>query len=131
MPGAYHLNEELAYLVGCGLEPYGCALTDQIEEGQRLSLDEGADLAIVLSGTLHATFSSDCAVELSGPTVVLRSDVLKSRSHASDDLRMLSMSQGLCASMMSRHRAFRDLFYDAMTTRIRTLEDLRSQVIPA
>ncbi|WP_299747614.1 hypothetical protein [uncultured Tateyamaria sp.] len=127
MHGTCPITDELAYLVGCGLEPYGGVFMDAVECGQRLTLDDDADLAIVLTGDLRAAWRCGFSVELSGPTVILQSDVRKTYAYATRDLRMLSMTNDMCTSVLTRHRAFRGLFFDALTARIQALAAVQAR----
>lgn len=126
MHGTCHITDELAYLVGCGLEPYGGVFMDAVECGQRLTLDNDADLAIVLTGDLRAAWRCGFAIELSGPTVILPADMHETYTYATRDLRMLSMTYDVCASVLTRHRAFRGLFFDALTARTQSLAALKA-----
>jgi len=91
--------------------------------GQSLALEHRADLAVVLSGTVRAGDGHPCAACLAGPTVVLRSDLRRGPVHVVHDLRFLSMDHQTCLFLIARDRAFRTLFLDAMSARIRALAD--------
>ncbi|WP_299210323.1 hypothetical protein [uncultured Tateyamaria sp.] len=126
MHGTCHITDELAYLVGSGFEPYGDVLMDAVECGRRMTLEDHADLAIVLTGDLRAAWRCGFVVELSGPTVILQADVRNTCAYATRDLRMLSMTYDVCASVLKRHRAFRSLFFDALTARIQALAAVKT-----
>lgn len=128
MPGGCYFNDEIAYLVGCGLEIYGCVLTDTIRQGQPMTIDDKADLGLVLSGALRAAWRSGFATELFGPTVLLRSDICNTQAVATRDLRMLSMTYGTCATLVARDRAFRRLYFVAVTARIRALSGTKAKL---
>lgn len=131
MPGAIKLNDELAYLAGYGLEAYGCALTSTIRTGQRLEIDDTADLGIVLSGALRAQWGEDFATDLAGPTVFLQSDLRDTHAYATQDLRLLSMDHETCRDLLACHAAFRDFFFRAFSARIRSLAETKARLTEA
>ncbi|MEL6885330.1 MAG: hypothetical protein AAFP87_12535 [Pseudomonadota bacterium] len=127
MTGDFKIPDDVAYLAGCGLEAHGCVLASNIGRGERLSFDRDSDLAVVLSGAWCPAKGADKAVEISGPSVIVGSDVRAHKAYATQDLRLLGMNFDTCRRLLSHDLAFRALFFHAMTARMRVLSDALSR----
>lgn len=128
MLGAYHSAVQLPLAAGDSDEPQGFVLSGAVSAGQPLSMDARSDLAIVLTGALRTPWGCEFAIDRSGPTVLLRSDVHGRRTFAIRDLLFLSMSERNCASLLEYDSTFRALFFGAMSTRIRALMDAKARL---
>jgi len=122
------MSGDISYLVQGGAAAPECVNARALSAGQCLALEHRADLAVILSGTLRAGALHHWPTCLVGPTVVLRSDLRRGPVHVIHDLRFLSMDYETCLSLIARDRAFRALFFDAMSARIRTLADTRTDL---
>ena len=125
MSGVFHISGDVSYLAERGGAAPECAYARTLGAGQCLALEHRADLAVILSGTLRAGGPHHLTARLAGPTVVLRSDLCRGPVQVIHDLRFLSMDHETCLSLIARDRAFRTLFFDAMSALIRTLAATR------
>jgi len=128
MSGVFHISGDVSYLAARGATAPECAYARALGAGQCLALEHRADLAVVLSGTLRAGGPHRVTTRLAGPTVVLRSDLQRGPVRVIHDLRFLSMDHETCLSLIARDRAFRTLFFAAMSARIRTLANTRTDL---
>ncbi|MEL6888078.1 MAG: hypothetical protein AAFO86_05140 [Pseudomonadota bacterium] len=101
--------------------------TDIVERGDSVTIDRHADLVMVLTGGVHVVWRDGFATDLTGPALVLSADVHAAETVVTRRLRLISMTHASCAVLLARHRAFRDLFFEALSRRIQGLLPLRDR----
>ena len=109
----------LEYLAGFGLGPCDRLRHGLVREGESLVFDENTELALVLSGTWRAMPEQGVVLAISGPSVILDSDLQHAPATAIQDLRLLHLDHENCCQMLSCDDVFRELFFHCMTARIR------------
>lgn len=124
------IGDRKQYFVRSDVIVYGRCLSpyptpEHLDDGQRLQFDPETDLALLLSGRLSVRRSTGTLTIWSGPTVVLKSDMLGARVFAMGDVEILRMTSETCRRHLVRDIAFRGLFFDAMSARLRALASAR------
>ncbi|WP_147108300.1 hypothetical protein [Tateyamaria sp. syn59] len=99
--------------------------------GDMIEIARHADLALIASGQVHMERAHGPSLTLTAPSVLLRSEAECASATALQDLYMLPLSYETCASLVARHKVCRDLFFAAMTGRIRLFHTHQSPLIPA
>ncbi|APX12021.1 hypothetical protein [Tateyamaria omphalii] len=106
------------------------ALTSYVA-GEVIEFASRADLGLIAAGQARMERAHGPSITLAAPSVLLRSETDSARATAEDDLYVLPLSYETCAALVARHKACRDLFFAAMTGRIRLFHTHQSPLIPA
>ncbi|WP_193743458.1 hypothetical protein [Tateyamaria sp. ANG-S1] len=119
------LQDDLAKL------SHGSATPRHLLPDQTLRLGEGVDLALVIAGQLCIERNRAPALTLSGPSLLMRSEGEDATVRVVHRLTILPLSYESCAALVAKQKSVRDLFFAAMTARIRLFHTDLAPLIPA
>ncbi|WP_229801470.1 hypothetical protein [Tateyamaria omphalii] len=126
--GEMQMIDKLAHLVGRRLEQHGCVLSDWTACEQKMRMDEGTDVTILLAGLIRMAWQSGFVAHIRAPAVILSTDITRVESVVVRDIRLLNVDLDKCCSMMRQSPEFRDLFRVACSSRIKTLRAMQHPI---
>ncbi|MBY5931928.1 hypothetical protein KUV51_02850 [Tateyamaria omphalii] len=102
---------------------------DMLDAGDRLHFDQQIDLALLVTGKVRLDRDNGPTMILSGPSVLLRSEMENTSVRVLQELHLLQLSYEGCAALVARNKVYRDLLFSAMTGRIRLFQNCQASLM--